>query len=50
MRELRNVYLLLVGKPKRKKLFARSSCICVNNIKGDVIDTGWVDVNWSQLI
>jgi hypothetical protein len=22
----------------------------VNNIKVDVIDTGWVDVNWSQLI
>jgi len=48
MKELRNVYSLLVGKPERKKQFARSRYICVNNIKVDVIDTGWV--NWIQMI
>jgi hypothetical protein len=40
MEEKRNVYRLLVGKPERKRPL-KSPRYGVDNIKMDLIDTGW---------
>jgi hypothetical protein len=45
--EKRNVYRLLVGKPERKRLLGRSRCMCVDNIKIDLVKLEWAGVDWT---
>jgi hypothetical protein len=46
MREKRNVYRLLVGKPEGKRSLGRPRRTWVDNIKGDLVETGWGGVDW----
>jgi hypothetical protein len=41
------VYRLLAGKPEGKILLARTRRRWVDNIKTDLLDIGWGDVDWS---
>jgi hypothetical protein len=42
----RNVYRLLVGKPKGKRPLGRPRRRWVDNIRFDVEEVGWGDVDW----
>jgi hypothetical protein len=46
MRENRNTYRLLVGKPEGKRLLGRPRCRWVDNIKMDLREIGWGSVDW----
>jgi hypothetical protein len=45
----RNAYRLLVGKPEGKRLLGRPRLKWVDNIKMDVEEVGWGDVDWIGL-
>jgi hypothetical protein len=45
----RNAYKLLVGKPERKRLLGRPRRRWVDNIRMDVGEVGWGDVDWIGL-
>jgi hypothetical protein len=47
--EKRNAYRLLVGKPELKRPVARPRRRWVDNIKMDLLEVGWGDVNWIGL-
>jgi hypothetical protein len=47
--EKRNVYRLLVGKPEGKRPLGRPRCRWVNNIRMDLGEVGWSDVDWNGL-
>jgi hypothetical protein len=47
--EKRNAYRLLVGKPEGKRLLGRPSCKWVDNIRMDLGEVGWGDVDWIGL-
>jgi hypothetical protein len=47
--EKRNAYRLLVGKPEGKRPLRRPRCRRVDNIRMDLGEVGWVDVNWIVL-
>jgi hypothetical protein len=49
MGEKRNAYRLLVGKPEGKRPLGRSRCKCVDNIRMDLGEVGWGDVDWIGL-
>jgi hypothetical protein len=49
MGEKRNAYRLLVGKPDGKRPLGRPRRRWVNNIKMDLLETGWGGVNWIGL-
>jgi hypothetical protein len=49
MGEMRNAYSLLIGKPKRNKLFGRPRLRWENNIKMDLMEIGWEDVDWMHV-
>jgi hypothetical protein len=49
MREKRNAYRLLAGKPEGKRPLGRPSCRWVDNIKRDLGEVGWGDVDWIGL-
>jgi hypothetical protein len=49
MREKRNAYRLLVGKPEGKRPLGRQKRRWVDNIKMDVGEMGWGDVDWIGL-
>jgi hypothetical protein len=49
MREKRNAYRLLVGKPEGKRPLGRPKCRWVDNIKMDLLETGWGSVDWIGL-
>jgi hypothetical protein len=49
MREKRNVYRLLVGKPKRKRPLGRPRRRWVDNIKVDLLEIGLNVVDWIGL-
>jgi hypothetical protein len=49
MGEKRNVYRLLVGKPEGKRLLGRPRCRWVDNIRMDLLELGWGDVDWTGL-
>jgi hypothetical protein len=49
MGEKRNAYRLLVGKPERKRPLGRPRRRWVNNIKMDLGELGWGDVDWIGL-
>jgi hypothetical protein len=47
--EERNAYRLLVGKPEGKRPLGRPRSRCVDNIKRELGEVGWGDVNWIGL-
>jgi hypothetical protein len=46
MREKRSSYRLLVGKPERKRQLGRPRRRWVDNIRMDLGEVGWGDVDW----
>jgi hypothetical protein len=49
MREKTNVCRLLVGKPEGKRQLGRPRCRWVDNIRMDLGEVGWGDVDWIGL-
>jgi hypothetical protein len=49
MGEKRNVYRLLVGKPEGKRPLGRPRHRWINNIKMDLLEIGFCDVDWIGL-
>jgi hypothetical protein len=49
MGEKRNVYRLLVGKPEGKRPLGRPRRRWVDNIRMDLGEVGWSDVDWIGL-
>jgi hypothetical protein len=49
MREKRNAYTILVGKPEGKRPLRRPRRRWVDNIKMDLRETGWDDMDWIDL-
>jgi hypothetical protein len=49
MGEKRNAYRLLVGKPDGKRPLGRPRRRWVDNIKRDLGEVGWGDVDWIGL-
>jgi hypothetical protein len=49
MREGRNTYGLLVGKPEGKRPIGRPRCMWENNIRMDLLEMGWGGVDWIGL-
>jgi hypothetical protein len=49
IREKRNAYRLLVGNPEGKRPLGRPKRRWVNNIRMDVREVGWGDVDWIGL-
>jgi hypothetical protein len=47
--EKRNAYRLLVGKPEGKRPLGRPRRRCVDNIRMDLGEVGWRDVDWIGL-
>jgi hypothetical protein len=47
--EERQVYKILVGKPKGKIALRRPRCRWEDGIRMDLRETGWGDVDWIQL-
>jgi hypothetical protein len=46
MREKRNRYRILVGRPEGKRPLGRPRCTWVDNIKMDLTEIGWDDMDW----
>jgi hypothetical protein len=44
--EKRNAYRLLVGKPEGRRPLGRPKHRWVDNIRMDLGEVGWVDVDW----
>jgi hypothetical protein len=49
MGEKRNAYRLLVGKPEGTRPLGRPRQRWVDNIRRDLVEMGWSDVNWIGL-
>jgi hypothetical protein len=49
MGKKRNAYRLLVGKPEEKRLLGRPRRRWVDNIRMDLREVGWGDVDWIGL-
>jgi hypothetical protein len=49
MEERRNTYRLLVGKPEEKRPLGRPRRRWVDNIRIDLGEVGWGDVDWMGL-
>jgi hypothetical protein len=49
MRDKRNAYRLLVGKPERRRPLGRSRHRWLDNIRIDLVEVGWGGVDWSGL-
>jgi len=47
--EMKNVYKILVGKPDRKSPLGRTRRRCEDNIRIDLREIGWEDVDWIHL-
>jgi hypothetical protein len=47
--ERRKAYRLFVGKPEGKRPVRRPRCRCVDNIRMDLGEVGWGDVDWIGL-
>jgi hypothetical protein len=45
----RNAYKLLVGKPELKRPLGRPRRRWVDNIRMDLVEVGWGDVDWIGL-
>jgi hypothetical protein len=46
MEEKKNAYNLLVRKPEGKRTLRRPRCRQVDNIRMDLGEVGWCDVDW----
>jgi hypothetical protein len=46
---MRNAYTILVGNPEGKRPVGRPRCWWEDNIRIDLREIGWEDVNWIQL-
>jgi hypothetical protein len=49
MGQNRYAYRLLVGKPEGKRPLGRPRCRWVDNIKQDLLEIAWGDVDWIYL-
>jgi hypothetical protein len=49
MGETRNAYRIVVGKPEGKRPLGRPRCRWVDNIKMDLREIGWDDMDWIEL-
>jgi hypothetical protein len=49
MGEKRNAYRLLLGKPDGRRLLGRPRRRWLDNIRKDLVEVGWGDVNWIGL-
>jgi hypothetical protein len=49
MWEKRNAYRLLMGKPEGRRPLGRPRCRWVDNIRMDLVEVGWGDVDWIGL-
>jgi hypothetical protein len=49
MGEKRNAYRLLVGKPEGKRPLGRPRRRWADNVRMDLVEVGWVDVDWIGL-
>jgi hypothetical protein len=49
MGEKRNAFRLLVGKPEGRRPAGRSRRRWLDNIKMDLVEVGWGDVDWVGL-
>jgi hypothetical protein len=49
MGEKRNAYRLLVGKPEGRRPIRRPRCRWLDNIRMDLVEVGWGDVDWIGL-
>jgi hypothetical protein len=49
MEETRNAYRLLVGKPEGRRPLGRPRRRWLDNIRMDLVDVGWDDVDWIGL-
>jgi hypothetical protein len=49
MGEKRTTYRLFVRKREGKRLPGRPKCRCVDNIKMDLVEREWGDVDWIGL-
>jgi hypothetical protein len=49
MWEKRNAYRLLARKPERRRSLGRPRRRLVDNIRMDLVEVGWGDVNWIGL-
>jgi hypothetical protein len=49
MREERNMYKILVGKPEGKRPLGRPRCRWEDGIRMDLREIGWGSVDWIQL-
>jgi hypothetical protein len=47
---MRNAYKNLVGKREGKGTLSRSRCRKEDNIRMDLTETGWEDVDWMHLV
>jgi hypothetical protein len=45
----KNMYRLLVGKPEGRSPLGRPRHRCLNNIRMDLVEVGWGDVDWIGL-
>jgi hypothetical protein len=50
MRDTRNAYRILVGKPEGKRPLGRPTRRWVDNIKMDLSEIGWGGINWIDLV
>jgi hypothetical protein len=50
MGEKRNAYRILVGKPESKRPLRKPRCRWVDNIKMDLREIVWDDVDWIDLV
>jgi hypothetical protein len=48
--EKRNADRLLVGKPEGRRSLGRPRCRWLVNIKMDLVEVGWGDVDWIGLV
>jgi hypothetical protein len=49
MGKKKNAYTILVGKPEEKTLLGRHRYRWEDNIKMDLMETGWGAMNWIHL-
>jgi hypothetical protein len=49
MGEKRNAYRLLVGKPEGRRPLGRPRRMWLHNIRMDLVEVGWGDVDWIGL-
>jgi hypothetical protein len=50
MGKKRNAYRLLVGKPEERKPLGRPRRRWLDNIRMDLVEVGWGDVDWIGLV